>query len=169
MRKLFISALSVALFSFSGCGGGESHDSKSEATTTPATPATPAAPAAPAMKPPFPIADSSKVMVLDGGVKLYVIQEGNGIPPTTETTVTANYHGRLKDGTVFDSSFDRGIPADFGLNQVIKGWTVAFTKMKPGSRFVLVIPPDMGYGAQAQAKIPANSTLIFDCEFITTL
>ncbi len=169
MRKLFISLLSVAMFAFSACGGGENHESKNEAPSNPSAPAAPSAPVAPAMKPPFPIADSSKVMVLDGGVKLYLIQEGNGIPPTPETTVTANYHGRLKDGTVFDSSFDRGVPADFGLNQVIKGWTVAFTKMKPGSRFVLVIPPDMGYGPQAQAKIPANSTLIFDCEFITTL
>ncbi len=165
MKHLFIFVL--GLFILSGCGEGDTHKQEPSTQTPTTTTAAPSTPAAPAMKPPFPIADSSKVMLLDGGVKVYVIQEGAGASPTMESTVSAYYHGRLKDGSVFDSAFERGVPADFPLGNVIKGWQVAFQKMKQGSRFVLVIPSEMGYGAQAQPKIPANSTLIFDCELIT--
>ncbi len=118
-------------------------------------------------KPPFAVKDSSKVLNLEGGVKVYVIKEGEGNYPTLSSKVLANYHGRLKNGQVFDSSYERGQATEFPLSAVIKGWQVAFQKMKPGSRFVLVIPPSMGYGTQAVATIPANSTLIFDCDFIS--
>lgn len=169
-KFLFILTLS---FGFMACGGNAEHKDEAATTSTTATSAEKtqaAAPALPAVKPPFEIKDSSKVMVLEGGVKLYPIQEGSGVAPTPETTVLAHYNGRLKDGSVFDSSFERGEPTSFPLNGVIKGWTVAFTKMKPGSRFVLVIPAEMGYGANSPSpKIPANATLIFDCDFITTL
>lgn len=173
MHKLFYTLLAAAAMSFAACSGEQQNGQSATTQDAAAAPkqeqtATPP-PALPVAKPPFEIADSSKVMELEGGVKLYLIQEGSGIAPTLETTVLANYHGRLKNGDVFDSSFDRGQPVPFPLNGVIKGWQVGFSKMKPGSRFVLVIPPDMGYGPQAQAKIPANSTLIFDCDFITTL
>ena len=118
-------------------------------------------------KPPFAVKDSSKVLELEGGVKLYVIKEGTGEYPTLKSTVLSNYHGRLTNGHVFDSSFDRGEAIEFPLGSVIKGWQVGFQKMKPGSRFVLVIPPSMGYGSQSVATIPPNSTLIFDCDFIS--
>lgn len=173
MNKFLFLLLATVAFSLVSCGGAAEHkdEAATETTNSTATPPPAPAPALPPMKPPFEIKDSSKVMLLEGGVKLYVLQEGSGVAPTPETTVLANYHGRLKDGSVFDSSFDRGgQPISFGLNQVIKGWTVAFTKMKPGSRFVIIIPSEMGYGAQSPSpKIPANSTLIFDCDFVTTL
>jgi FKBP-type peptidyl-prolyl cis-trans isomerase len=173
MKKIFtILGLGLALGLVS-CGGGEHKDAHTDTQTPPATTTQPASPTPPpaaqtGVKPPFAITDSSKVLNLEGGVKLYVLQEGTGIEPKLESNVLAHYHGRLKDGSVFDSSFERGQPAEFPLNGVIRGWQVGFVKMKPGSRFVLVIPAEMGYGPQARPKIPANSTLIFDCEFITT-
>lgn len=117
-------------------------------------------------KPPFVVKDSAKVSVLEGGIKLYVIKEGTGKMPKATDEVTVNYHGRLANGKVFDSSFDRKEAISFPLNQVIKGWTVGFQTMKEGALFVMVIPPAMAYGSQELPGLPANSTLIFDCEFI---
>lgn len=117
-------------------------------------------------KPPFVVEDSSKVSILEGGIKLYVIKEGTGKMPKATDEVTVNYHGRLANGKVFDSSFDRGEAISFPLNGVIKGWTVGFQTMKEGALFVMVIPPAMAYGSQEVPGLPANSTLIFDCEFI---
>jgi FKBP-type peptidyl-prolyl cis-trans isomerase len=120
------------------------------------------------IKPPFAIKDSSKVMTLEGGIKLYVIKEGTGRMPKATDEVTVNYHGRLANGKVFDSSFDRGESISFPLNGVIQGWTIGFQTMKEGALFVLVIPAPYAYGAQSPSPdIPANSTLIFDCEFIS--
>ncbi len=119
------------------------------------------------IKPPFAIPDSSKVENLAGGVKLYMLQEGVGDSPKLSQTVLAHYSGRLTNGKVFDSSYERGSPTEFPLNAVIKGWQVGFQKAKPGSRFVLVIPSEMAYGDRKVASIPPNSTLIFDCELIS--
>ena len=77
-----------------------------------------------------------------------------------------HYHGTLIDGTVFDSSVERGEPIDFALNQVIKGWTEGVQLMKVGSKYRFTIPSELAYGARSTGKIKANSTLIFDVELI---
>ncbi|MCL4137447.1 UNVERIFIED_CONTAM: hypothetical protein GTU68_015545 [Idotea baltica] len=79
-----------------------------------------------------------------------------------------NYHGMLLDGSVFDSSFGQGGVKDFSLQQLIKGWQVGLTKVRTGSKVKLIIPPELGYGAQARPSIPANSTLVFDIELVST-
>lgn len=118
------------------------------------------------LKPPFAVQDSSKVLLLEGGVKCYVVREGNGRQPKATDEVHVNYHGRLTNGKVFDSSFDRNESISFPLNGVIKGWQIGFQAMKEGALFVLVIPPAYAYGSRDMGSIPPNSTLVFDCEFI---
>ncbi len=91
---------------------------------------------------------------------------GKGIAPDANDRVTVHYHGTLTDGTVFDSSVERGQPATFGLNQVITGWTEGLQLMKEGGKTTFYIPQALAYGARAQGKIPAFSTLVFDVELI---
>ncbi|MFN0201806.1 MAG: FKBP-type peptidyl-prolyl cis-trans isomerase [Bacteroidia bacterium] len=117
---------------------------------------------------PYVITDSSKIIKLDGGVKMFVVKEGTGPSPSVTSTVSANYEGRLLNGNIFDSSYERKSAADFNLGQVIKGWQVGIPKMKMGSSAVFIIPAAMGYGEQGQgAKIPPNATLVFDVDLIT--
>jgi FKBP-type peptidyl-prolyl cis-trans isomerase FkpA len=94
---------------------------------------------------------------------------GTGDEAVTGKTVSVNYVGTLTDGTKFDSSYDRNQPFDFPLGggQVIKGWDQGVVGMKVGGKRKLVIPPDLGYGASANGKIPANSTLIFEIELLS--
>ncbi|ROS78453.1 FKBP-type peptidyl-prolyl cis-trans isomerase [Cellulomonas sp. PhB143] len=87
--------------------------------------------------------------------------KGDGPKVTADQSVTAHYTGWLLDGTQFDSSWDRGEPADFPLNGVIQGWSQGLAGQTVGSQVLLVVPPDLGYGDKAQDKIPANSTLVF--------
>lgn len=90
-----------------------------------------------------------------------VLQQGDG-PALSETDyVTAHYVGQLWDGTQFDSSWDRGEPATFSLQQVIPGWTMGLAGKKVGDRVLLIIPPDLGYGPAGTQGIPPNSTLVF--------
>ncbi len=106
------------------------------------------------------------VKVLPSGLQYKVITEGDGPSPTANDKVKVHYTGTLIDGTKFDSSLDRGEPVEFGVTQVIKGWTEALQLMKKGAKWQLFIPPALGYGARDQQKIPANSVLIFDVELI---
>ncbi len=94
---------------------------------------------------------------------------GTGDEAMAGKTVSVNYTGTLTDGTKFDSSYDRNQPFDFqlGAGQVIKGWDQGVAGMKVGGKRKLVIPPGLGYGAQANGKIPANSTLIFEVELLS--
>jgi FKBP-type peptidyl-prolyl cis-trans isomerase FklB len=80
--------------------------------------------------------------------------------------VKVHYHGTLIDGTVFDSSVERGEPTSFGLNQVIAGWTEGLQLMPVGSKFRFYIPQELGYGAQSASSIPPYSTLIFEVELL---
>jgi FKBP-type peptidyl-prolyl cis-trans isomerase FklB len=104
----------------------------------------------------------------ESGLQYEVLTLGNGDKPWPTHTVTCHYHGTLIDGTVFDSSVKRGVPASFPLNMVIKGWTEGLQLMPAGSKFRFFIPPHLGYGdRQVSAEIGPNCTLIFDVELIS--
>ena len=115
-------------------------------------------------------AKKAGVTVTKSGLQYEVLQEGTGNSPKATDTVRCHYEGRLLDGTIFDSSYKRGEPADFGLNQVIPGWTEGVQLMKEGAKFRFTIPYLLAYGEQgAGASIPPFSTLIFDVELIKVL
>lgn len=103
------------------------------------------------------------------GLQYEVITAGNGATPTAEDTVEVHYHGTLIDGSVFDSSIQRGTPATFGVHQVIKGWTEALQLMPVGSTYRLYIPQELAYGAQPHPGGPIKPfmALIFDVELIS--
>jgi FKBP-type peptidyl-prolyl cis-trans isomerase FklB len=108
------------------------------------------------------------VIELPSGLQYEVIKEGEGEKPTASSTVTTHYTGTLIDGTVFDSSVERGQPAQFPVNGVIKGWTEALQLMKPGSKWKLYIPSDLAYGdGGSPPKIQPGATLIFEVELIS--
>ena len=108
------------------------------------------------------------VTTLPSGLQYEVINDGTGPMPTIEDNVTTHYHGTLIDGTVFDSSVDRGEPASFPVGGVIKGWTEALQLMSVGSKWKLYVPYDLAYGERgAGAQIGPYSTLIFEVELIS--
>jgi FKBP-type peptidyl-prolyl cis-trans isomerase FklB len=110
------------------------------------------------------------VTTTKSGLQYEVLQEGTGRSPKATDTVRCHYEGRLIDGTVFDSSYQRGEPADFGLNQVIAGWTEGVQLMKEGAKFRFTIPYMLAYGeGGAGASIPPYATLVFDVELIKVL
>lgn len=106
------------------------------------------------------------VITTESGLQYEVIKMGKGKKPSATDRVKVHYHGTLIDGTVFDSSVERGEPITFGLNQVIKGWTEGVQLMPVGSKFRFYIPQELGYGAQQAGNIPPYSTLIFDVELL---
>ena len=108
-----------------------------------------------------------EVKVLPSGLQYEVIAEGAGDSPKASDTVKVHYTGKLIDGTVFDSSVERGEPATFGVTQVIPGWVEALQLMKPGAKWRLFIPSQLAYGPQgAGGVIGPNQTLIFDVELL---
>jgi FKBP-type peptidyl-prolyl cis-trans isomerase FklB len=108
-----------------------------------------------------------EVTTTASGLQYEVLNEGTGPKPKATSTVTCHYHGTLTNGTVFDSSVQRGQPASFPLNMVIKGWTEALQLMSVGSKYRLFLHPTLAYGERsAGAQIQANSTLIFDVELL---
>ena len=106
------------------------------------------------------------VTVTESGLQYEVLKMGKGKKPAATDRVKVHYHGTLTDGTVFDSSVERGEPIVFGLNQVIKGWTEGVQLMPVGSKFRFYIPQELGYGAQNAGSIPPYSTLIFEVELL---
>lgn len=107
------------------------------------------------------------VTVLPSGLQYRVITDGSGPIPTADNTVEVNYRGTLIDGTEFDSSYKRGVPAQFGVTQVIPGWVEALQLMKEGSKWELVVPPELAYGpGGAGGLIGPNQTLIFEVELL---
>lgn len=110
------------------------------------------------------------VKVTASGLQYEVLTEGTGKQPVAADTVRVHYTGKLLDGTVFDSSVERGEPAEFGLTQVIAGWTEGLQLMKAGSKFRFFIPADLAYGERgAGGSIPPQATLIFDVELLAVL
>ena len=107
------------------------------------------------------------VITTASGLQYEVIKKGNGPLPTDTSRVKVHYHGTLIDDTTFDSSIDRGEPAVFGVNQVIKGWTEALKLMPVGSKYKLYIPQELAYGGQDQGAIKPFSVLIFDVELLS--
>jgi len=110
----------------------------------------------------------SDVITLPSGLQYKVLVEGNGPKPKATDKVTTHYHGTLINGTVFDSSVERGQPATFPVNGVIAGWIEALQLMPTGSKWQLYVPSDLAYGARgASEQIGPHTTLIFDVELIS--
>ncbi len=111
-------------------------------------------------------AEREEVTVLPSGLQYEILREGSGPVPTQSDRVRVHYHGTLIDGTVFDSSVDRGEPTTFGVTQVIAGWTEALQLMPVGSKWRLYVPYDLAYGSQDRGEIKPFSNLIFDVELL---
>jgi FKBP-type peptidyl-prolyl cis-trans isomerase FklB len=106
------------------------------------------------------------IQVTESGLQYEVLKMGRGKKPAATDRVKVHYHGTLIDGTVFDSSVERGEPTSFGLNQVIAGWTEGLQLMPVGSKFRFYIPQELGYGSRNAGSIPPYSTLIFEVELL---
>ncbi len=114
-------------------------------------------------------AKRENVKVTPSGLQYEIIEAGEGVRPSEVDKVSVHYEGRLISGSVFDSSIQRGQPAEFGLNQVIPGWTEGLQLMQVGAKFRFFIPPELAYGAGGVQGIPPNSTLIFEVELLDIL
>lgn len=109
------------------------------------------------------------VITLPSGLQYEVLTAGEGTKPTREDSVRTHYHGTLIDGSVFDSSYARGEPAEFPVGGVIAGWTEALQLMGTGSKWRLHVPSELAYGGQAAGSIPPHSVLVFDVELLDIL
>jgi len=114
------------------------------------------------------VGDSAAMTTTASGLKYLVLKRGTGtVSPKSTDVVKVHYHGTLLNGTVFDSSVERGESISFPLNQVIPGWTEGLQLMKVGDKFKFEIPPNLAYGPGSPSpKIPANSTLVFEVELL---
>ncbi len=159
--KRLLAAVGLSLF-LAACGHGGS-----KAQT--------ASGAAPAAEAGF-LAQNAKapgVVVLPSGLQYKIIHSGAaaGVRPGPADEVKVNYEGKLVNGTIFDSSFQRGEPADLALDAVIPGWTQALQLMRPGDEWMLYLPPDLGYADHSPdpSTIPNNSVLIFRIQLLGVL
>lgn len=109
------------------------------------------------------------VTTLASGLQYEVLTSGEGTKPSAQDQVRTHYHGTLIDGTVFDSSYQRGQPAEFPVGGVIAGWTEALQLMGVGSKWRLYVPSELAYGAQGVGSIPPHSVLVFDVELLAVL
>jgi FKBP-type peptidyl-prolyl cis-trans isomerase FklB len=108
-----------------------------------------------------------EVSTTESGLQYEVLETGSGDKPGPQSTVVTHYHGTLLDGTVFDSSVERGEPAEFGVHQVIPGWTEALQMMSVGDKWRIACPPKLAYGEQgAGDSIPPNTALVFEIHLI---
>jgi FKBP-type peptidyl-prolyl cis-trans isomerase FklB len=116
-------------------------------------------------------AKAEGVITLPSGLQYKVVQSGpaGGASPRADDRVIVNYEGTLLDGTVFDSSYQRGHPETFTVGQLVPAWTIALQKMKPGDVWMLYAPPRLAYGEEGAGPIPPNAALIFKIELIGIL
>ena len=116
-------------------------------------------------------AEKENVHTTSTGLQYEILEEGSGVKPSAQDTVSVHYHGTLINGTVFDSSVQRGEPATFGVHQVIPGWTEALQLMNEGSKYRLYIPQELAYGAHPHPGGPIQpfSALIFDVELLKVI
>ncbi len=114
-------------------------------------------------------AQAPNVVRLEKGVLAQVLNSGpeDGRTPGPRSVVCVHYTGRLVNGRIFDDSRQLDCPAAFRLNEVIEGWQIALRHMRPGDRWEIVIPAELGYGSRGDSEIPGNSTLIFDVELLS--
>jgi FKBP-type peptidyl-prolyl cis-trans isomerase len=108
------------------------------------------------------------VVKMPSGILYKVVASPNpaAVKPTLQDTVKVHYEGTLVDGTVFDSSYQRGVPAAFPLQGLVKAWQIAIPEMHKGDTWMLYVPPELGYGAEAAGDIPANSVLVFKIQLL---
>ena len=107
------------------------------------------------------------VVTLPSGLQYKVLRQGTGsFHPTASSPCDCHYEGKLIDGTIFDSSYERGVPAVFPLDGLVPAWIIALQRMKAGDEWMLYVPPALGYGAQDKGPIPANSVMIFRIELL---
>lgn len=111
----------------------------------------------------------AEVTTTETGLQYEILEAGDGVKPTTNDKVRVHYHGTLVDGTVFDSSVQRGEPIEFPVTGVIPGWVEALQLMPAGSKWKLAIPPALAYGDRATGRIPAGSALIFEVELLDVI
>jgi len=115
-------------------------------------------------------AKRDEVTVTESGLQYEILAEGAGDKPTADSTVRTHYHGTFINGDVFDSSYDRGQPAEFPVGGVIAGWTEALQLMPVGAKYRLYVPYNLAYGERgSQGAIPPYSTLVFDVELLDIL
>ena len=159
MKLLFPLTLALAAC-VTGC-------EKTQPTPAPAAPASSAG-ASNATAGSTNAAAASEIKTTASGLKYQVLKQGNGTAsPKATDTVKVHYQGTLLDGTIFDSSIQRGEPISFPLNGVIPGWTEGLQLMKVGDRFKFIIPPNLAYGPNSPSPaIPPNSTLVFEVELL---
>ena len=171
-RVLFICGTAALLL---GCDNSTPNKADSNTSTPGGPPAGSSAPASASASPTAPAPTPSPASAQAGewkttasGLKYQVMKQGTGtVSPKATDTVKVHYHGTLTDGTVFDSSVQRGEPAQFPLNRVIPGWTEGLQLMKVGDKFKFEIPPNLAYGANPPTPaIPPNSTLVFEVELL---
>ncbi|MEM9532712.1 MAG: FKBP-type peptidyl-prolyl cis-trans isomerase [Pseudomonadota bacterium] len=106
------------------------------------------------------------IVVLPSGVQYRVIEEGGGTRPTMESEVTVHYRSSTMGGLEYDSSFARGEPVNFKVNQVLKGWQEVLPLMKPGAKWQIFVPPELGYGVRGQPPVGPNEVLMFDLHLV---
>lgn len=112
-------------------------------------------------------AERDEVSITDSGLQYEVLEAGSGASPGPQATVVTHYHGTFVDGAVFDSSVERGEPAEFGVHQVIPAWTEALQMMSVGDKWRIACPPELAYGEQgAGDSIPPNTALVFEIHLI---
>lgn len=170
-RFIYVIFIGVALCACNKPGASQSGGESAAVKETPPPPMNSAAanfPYAEASKEKLYPLDSSKIVTTASGLKYIVVQEGQGNKPKKGQKIIAQYHGTLTDGTKFDSSYDRGQPFEFsiGQGQVIRGWDEGFMNFTPGTKAILIIPSELGYGKGGSGNIPANATLVFHVELL---
>ena len=155
---LGVTLILILIATISGRGGGL-------AAQAPQQPAQAAVPPAPQNQP-LPQSPAGNTVRTPSGLQYIDQVVGSGAQPQPGQTVVVHYTGYLDDGTIFDSSVQRGQPAEFPVDQVIAGFREGVLGMKVGGKRRLIIPPELGYGAQGQGPIPPNARLIFDVELL---